>query len=593
MRNIGEMIAQLREEKGLSQKELARGIVSTAELSRIENNTKTAGIFVLAALLERLGKSIDRLEYITDSNEYQEICLQELIYQRLMQCDLEETEELLAEYEDCADDEQPLGVQFVLQIKAIIGYLKNKDSEVCFLQLIKALEITYGNWKQEELQEVCLCTQEIQLLILISYFAFLEKKLSIENMEKLIFYIDKHYEDMKERGKIYPQALWLAGKVYLAENKLKRAQELFAQSKAVMAESGTITLMRKVLEDEIEGGKENEEQKKAIDFLYEKVGRKQVEEECLCLLIKSSCRDIVISNELLRELRESKQLSQEEISEEICAQETLSRIEKKRRAPSKKTVTKLLKKLDYDRDFYQGYIVTNDYRLLEMVGEINALLYRKETDTAYRLLNELEAQLDMSIPTNRQYIGEKRLQKKLNDGECKLEHAIEELKYLLYETMSEVEKLIYRSPSREEFAILIHLAICFKEMQEKERARTLYQQMWEYYNRSDVLARDHIISKALFYINYVALLEETNDLLKAEIIGWEGIGFLLDCERGDVAGTLLANISCIYEKMPVKGEPQLAQQCLWNSYTLLKMFCHQKDAEKVENYIKNIYGENI
>lgn len=47
-RTIGKMVYVLREEKGISQKNLADGLLSIAELSRIESGNRDEDSFVLA-----------------------------------------------------------------------------------------------------------------------------------------------------------------------------------------------------------------------------------------------------------------------------------------------------------------------------------------------------------------------------------------------------------------------------------------------------------------------------------------------------------------------------------------------------------------
>lgn len=55
-RSIGEMIYKLRNAAGISQKELASGLLSIAELSRVEKGEREEDKFILEALFQRLGK---------------------------------------------------------------------------------------------------------------------------------------------------------------------------------------------------------------------------------------------------------------------------------------------------------------------------------------------------------------------------------------------------------------------------------------------------------------------------------------------------------------------------------------------------------
>lgn len=96
--SLGTIIRELRKKKGLSQKELAEGICSLKQLSRIENNTSEASTYVIYELSFRLGenlldyfpyaeleepflwkKKIDELEQYYSEERYQEMYRQSKI----------------------------------------------------------------------------------------------------------------------------------------------------------------------------------------------------------------------------------------------------------------------------------------------------------------------------------------------------------------------------------------------------------------------------------------------------------------------------------------------------------------------------------
>ena len=56
--SLGTIIRELRMKKGFSQKELAEGICSLKQLSRIENNTSEASAYVIYELSFRLGENL-------------------------------------------------------------------------------------------------------------------------------------------------------------------------------------------------------------------------------------------------------------------------------------------------------------------------------------------------------------------------------------------------------------------------------------------------------------------------------------------------------------------------------------------------------
>ena len=595
------MVYSLRCEKKMSQKELARGVVSIAELSRIENGTKEVSSLILETLLQRMGKSLDRLEYVVSNDEYREICLKGMIRQALANEDYVVAEMLLGEYEAHELKGSVLCCQFAMQVKAIVEYIRTRDTICCRKKLENALALTYSG-DDCNAEKVYLCTQEIQVLLAMYYVQHIEKNINAKKIEELVQYVDEHYTDQKERAKIYPQAAWLAGRAAYAEGNFGKAYKFYQLGEQCLSENGVLVLMSKILEEEMccleKMGRREQIHKKekellAIDFLYECVKKKRTTEDILFFVLNSHQEEIVVSNELLRELREAHGLSQEQVSEGICTQETLCRIEKQKRTPKRRIVREIFDKLDYDRQFFQGYVVSDDYFAYELVGAINENWYKKNKEEAYQLTKKLEKMLDLSIPVNRQYIEHEYLQQKVEEGQISRVEAVEELKRLLQYTIKDYSGKIYRTPTRQEFVIINYMALCLKKLGYKKEAEKLYRQVMEYYQKCNVEARGHMASEFLLYINYVGLLEEENCLIEAQEIGWQGINFMLDCQKGDVAASLLANIACVYEKLASDEEKEFAKKCLRSSYILLQLYQHQNDALSVNKYYQGKYNSDI
>ena len=63
-KRLGHMIREFREKQGRTIEEAARGLLSAAELSRVENGTKEIEYLIMEALFETYGKSLDKLEFV-------------------------------------------------------------------------------------------------------------------------------------------------------------------------------------------------------------------------------------------------------------------------------------------------------------------------------------------------------------------------------------------------------------------------------------------------------------------------------------------------------------------------------------------------
>ena len=126
-KKLGYMIHELREKQGRTIENAARGLLSEAELSRVENGTKEIEYLVMEALFETYGKSLDKLEIVVSSDEYGILELRDRIYEALLQKRSTEAEELIRQYKDIADEEKLIHRQYIQMAEAINNYNKSKN----------------------------------------------------------------------------------------------------------------------------------------------------------------------------------------------------------------------------------------------------------------------------------------------------------------------------------------------------------------------------------------------------------------------------------------------------------------------------------
>lgn len=98
-KNIGKIIYTLRTCNQISQEKLARGLCSIPALSRIEACDRIPDKLLLDALMQRLGKSPDKLESIVSTGDYELYLHRERIQRCIVDENYTEAKELLKEYE--------------------------------------------------------------------------------------------------------------------------------------------------------------------------------------------------------------------------------------------------------------------------------------------------------------------------------------------------------------------------------------------------------------------------------------------------------------------------------------------------------------
>lgn len=583
IQELGVMLFKEREKMGEKQKRVADGIISISEMSKVESGGHEIDYFTLQALFERLGKSIDKLELAVSGEEYAAISYRAEIEHSIAEWDHERLTELIAGYDTYNDNKRSIHKQYKAALWAMACYMKKQDHASCLCGMEQALACTLRNdWRRALGAGQRLCNQEIRLIMVIAYCLWELGDISglSGHLEQLCSYILHHYTDTEEQVKVYPHCAWLLGQLYLRQDRVEEAYIICQKGKRSLVENGSLSPLWEILaleetclekmgrHSELKQCKKYQE---ALVFLYDAAGV-HMESNMMAAFMRSSFQgEFVITNELIRDLREAGGLSQEKLCADICAQETLSRIEKGKRSPNKKNLYQMLKRMGMEREKYYGYIEADDYELYEKVREYNRSFPKDRWEKAMKLLDEIEAKLDMTKSVNRQFIGTGRISAQTVGGELTREQANEQLRELLHLTMPPADSgtMIYRVPFQMEYTIWNHMAINFRKDGKVKEAIAIYEALMQSYQKSKVLMQHHAVPGLTLYLNYAGFLEVADDLEKAKEVGREGLRHGLECCRGDMAGDILANLSLVYGK---QGLPDVEESYLRYGYYLTCLY---------------------
>ena len=596
---LGKMIFSLREQQHISGKDIARGIISVADFSRIENGEKEVDLIILEALFERMGKSLDKFELALPEEEFRIIKIRIQIITALQR--VENIDKLVNVYESSVDMGKTIHQQFVMMVKAIQNLHLCADKQKILEQLIEARNITLP----EKIEgKVLLCNQEIQLLCMIASLQVeicTKGNASIENLlEKLEKYVDRRYLDGEERVKIYPQCTYIYAKFLYQKKHFDKACFILEKGINTLSDNGSMFLVRELLQLKLECAQKLEKQEmmkqcrlylSALAYIYERAGIEEPIFDISFLMNNCTLMACVNSNQMLREVREVKHISQEKLSDGICSQETLARVEAGR-TPNKKKFYQMWKKLGIERERYYGLIESSDFAIYVRVREFKRMREAGRDSEAMLLFQELEKSLDLSIPQNKQYIERERICQKLARKEIAQKEAIVQLEELLHITMPEYSDCegIYRCPYRGEFFVINMIAKAYKLMGKEESALKIYETVYKKCVDEQIGMLHQVGIGILLYINYLGILELLNKLEEAKAIAKEGLSFTIDCNRLDVAASILANLSCVYGKEKTLSD---LEKCLRSSFYLLDFCKEEKNKQIVSEFYYSIFQKSI
>lgn len=102
---IGKIILEEREQAGILQNELCKGVCSAATLSRLEWSEQNIGQWGIDVFLQRLGKSQDKFWTIVHIGDYELMELRRKLWNYILHKDYEKAEKEIKKYQKCAGKE--------------------------------------------------------------------------------------------------------------------------------------------------------------------------------------------------------------------------------------------------------------------------------------------------------------------------------------------------------------------------------------------------------------------------------------------------------------------------------------------------------
>ncbi|MBQ8821418.1 MAG: helix-turn-helix domain-containing protein [Lachnospiraceae bacterium] len=453
---IGQMLYDIRTEMEITQEELCEGLCTVSALSKYENGTRFPDSLLFHALMQRLGKSPSRINIMVSEQEavyyeWKKKTLDAIKAQRW-----EEVKALREKgHEENALINESLQRQFELYLDSIIWDKLHHNQEKSYECIGEAIHLTMPDIDSWDGKRKLISGDEMNMAFL---YLRAEKKLGIKSDAELkkqfdafTRYVNQRVDDVFEKAKLYPRLV--CAQIYLVDMDVR--ERIFLEKKALSLLKQTREIydmpevLRLLVKDLRSVGAEDvviyEKQRAALVEVINEFGTPYTfrlenwydSNEQICLM-----------NEYLRAARMQKQMTQEELSEGICAVETYSRIESGKRSPSKRNYLELAEKLEVNWGYYRGQIVTTHFRDFEIMTKQRFAMLDDRLEESEEYLYDLKKSLDMEDIENRQYIGLQELiltdQRGEIVGEAFVERCEELLKYTL-EDWRETERFLTKT----------------------------------------------------------------------------------------------------------------------------------------------------
>ena len=573
LEKVGIQIGILCEKAGITRNKLCDGLCSESELALIEKGESSADVILFAALLERLGKSAERLTYILTMEEYKRFMARNEIEEALRLGLLKEAEQKFARYrrenppkkkqgKDGTDGVDKILLMYEEKIKGILileEYEKDFKDKEGFAEIsacggaVGQERLKKLNTSLSYLESAISCTMRIKDLYSHKFIECLdagEKFLAMFEIENILLYLyikqyfgqdqrellfalyrylERNMQDAVLRAQYLAKTGILLGCILLAGGDCAACVKMHEKIIGLNRECGMLVCVMPLLEQIIaacerlgDTGKAEWYKKQKENFLNI-FQDSDLSIQCLNKLYYTCrMRQYFVEGRLIAAERKWKKMTQQELAEGIyqyCA--SISRIETGKENSGRKKFYRIMEKLGIDCTRYNGNLLTDEFCVLELDRDIERHLARGQYEEAGHELYLLERSVDMNEKCNQQLVLGLKNMEALRAGKIGTEEALENARELLemtyhLENVEEGGERYRRVPFRNEMYLFNQICIILRKDGRIMEAVELMERMMRTYDATVEARNFHNKNIYLCAINLCQYLERVDRLEEAE-----------------------------------------------------------------------------
>ena len=498
--SYGDLLRRFRTEKQVKASELCGGLCSSQTMSHYEKNERHIDVLMLEMLLSRMGVSSGYFSAMVTEPEYEYLQWRSRVADAIGNCEGAVIEELLqqrdAEEYIC---NEKIEKQFYLMAKGVALGLKEEYKEAARLML-EAISQTYADIEHLQDSKTRLSERELYILILYLYYGalggFLKRKEQTEIFKQLEAYIRSEKVSAVHQARLYAKLVCVG--VNVLGNKLSDSRKLSLCKKAIeiLRKEKRIDDITELLSIYIPLLKEQGSEELSFYEKQNETFHAILQEEGMDTTFRaesyvwSRCRYYII-NEVLHSKRKEEGLSQEALAEGICEPETYSRIEKAKRAPSRKNMQQLAERLDTKWCYYGGELDTDQAKAYELRIQARDLALEAKDAESLKTLKKLENLLDMDNKYNYQYVKQAEYMAMYKLKELSEEEVCKKLEQLLEMTKNlHVESENVGIYSTTELEIITEIGKLYRKMGKVTEAMLLLEKVLKQVSQSKTQLED-------------------------------------------------------------------------------------------------------
>lgn len=583
-RLMGNMFYQIRVDKGLTQEEVARNIISQKAVSKFEKIGDMPNFLVLRAMMQRMGESMDYFTTMLSKREYDYLAWRKEILKQIQENRVEESVWTCEMARDRTLNSN-LQEQF---LKFWNGYCNN-DVEL----MKEAIFLTVENPATNSKKLQRMSTTEISyLLIYFEKKAELHKKLDEANLKllsEIVKYLRESDENL-EKVKVFGKAVCLYG-TYVSANSSQRLilyKEALELQRKLARLDGITDLLRGLLEQYNQLGIIEEENYSGMLEALISI-EKEFGVSGNSFVVQGLNTEYVLLHEVLRSYRKERKLSVSEIDEHACSEKTYRALENGKRAANHSTYEILAELMDIRIGKYHADIISDKYSDYKLAGEIVVARQSQRQTESMLLINKLEKSLGelANLNVNKQFIIRWRNIQDFYDEKIGPMEFVEKVKKTIRLTIPHWD--LNYGPHfylKTELILVYYIAMAYRTMGKAKEALNIIEKVWNIYDTREVDAYFNMEESLLFLVFWKNLLTDCKEYEKALKLTVTGIKMCFSSGKGGKLNNFVYELGWNMERRSTGlSEKEKKAECMryfQYAFSLCQLF-HRKSDEKAVN----------
>lgn len=424
-KSFGILLNELREKKNVTLEALGAGLCDVGTLSKIENGKVETDKLLKDRLFARLGVAEENYDNFLYDSEYDDWRKRQDIVQSILHRNLELARQRLENYKESHSMEKPLEYQFYLSMLAQIRRMEGADRQELRGLFRQALELTVLKDRIKDSAKMLFSVEELNLLL---EYAFYDREaFPTAWYEEFISYVEELGLDKLAMAKLYPKLVYYycrqwniaaADRTKLSDllQRCNNAIEVLQKGNRMFYLWELLLIKEQVLQALIDRNADKGEaavrklkewKETCINWhttlaeLYEEHGvSKEMQDFCyLYVDMEAHC-----IGDVIRIRRKMLGMTMKQLSDGICSERTVSRLERNETRPHREIVRELFDRLGMSAEFYKREVITVSPDALWLYGEAKRSSNRGEFVRAEKLMEQIKEKVSLEIPENRQVI---------------------------------------------------------------------------------------------------------------------------------------------------------------------------------------------